>query len=62
METMETLQTLSIPQLKQILTDRYDGNAGEILYGFIEMGLKGERLKAAMIRYIERVPALVENC
>lgn len=56
---METLQTLSIPQLKQLLTDRYDGNAGEILYGFIEMGLKGERLKAAMIRYIERVPALV---
>ena len=56
---METLQTLSISQLKQLLTDRYDGNAGEILYGFIEMGLKGERLKAAMIRYIERVPALV---
>ena len=59
METLQTLQTLSIPQLKQLLTDRYDGNAGEILYGFIEMGLKGERLKAAMIRYIERVPALV---
>ena len=59
METVETLQTLSIPHLKQLLTDRYDGNAGEILYGFIEMGLKGERLKAAMIRYIERVPALV---
>ena len=48
------LQKLSVIDLKTILIELYDGDAGEILYGLHEMGLKGERYKAVIIRYIER--------
>lgn len=48
---------MDLNQLKKVMIERYDGNAGEIWHGFVEMGLKGERLKAALVRYIERVPA-----
>jgi hypothetical protein len=57
---MENLETLTFAELKQIMISRYDGNAGEIINGFMEMGLKGKALTAAMVRYINRVPAY--NC
>jgi len=57
---MENLQSLTVNQLTELMITRYDGNAGEILNGFREMGLKGEKLRVAMIRYIERVPAYAE--
>lgn len=55
METLQTLESLSLNQVKEAVVAKYDGNAGEIIHGFIEMGLKGEKLKAALIRYIRRV-------
>jgi hypothetical protein len=54
METIQTLESLSINQLKQALISKFDGNAGEIISGFIEMGLSGGKLKAAMISYLRR--------
>jgi len=54
---MTDLTKLSEAELKALMIERYDGNAGEIILGFQEMGIKGKKLKAAMIRYIERVPA-----
>jgi hypothetical protein len=55
METLQTLESLTLDQLKEAMVVWYDGNAGEIIHGFMEMGLKGEKLKAALIRYIRRV-------
>jgi hypothetical protein len=57
---MENLENKSFAELKAIMVQRYDGNAGEIINGFMEMGLKGKALTAAMVRYINRVPAY--NC
>jgi len=57
---MENLENKSFAELKAIMIERYDGNAGEIIHGFMEMGLKGKALTAAMVRYINRVPAY--NC
>jgi len=57
---MENLENKSFAELKAIMVQRYDGNAGEIINGFMEMGLKGKQLTAAMVRYINRVPAY--NC
>jgi len=51
------LSDMNYAELRQLMIDRYDGNAGEIINGFQEMGLKGKRLTAAMVRYIERVEA-----
>jgi hypothetical protein len=48
---------LTFDQLRAIMIERYDGNAGEIINGLQEMGLRGSKLTAAMERYIERVPA-----
>lgn len=48
----------TLEQLKAKMVEMYDGNAGEIINGFREMGITSEKkLKAAMIRYMERVPA-----
>lgn len=51
------LSDMSFSELQAVMFDRYDGNAGEIINGFQEMGLRGKRLNAALVRYIERVPA-----
>lgn len=48
------LELLSTSELKALLFDLYDGNAGEILNGFHEMGIKEAKLKPAIIRYIVR--------
>jgi hypothetical protein len=49
------LEKLSTAQLKSILIELFDGNAGEILNGFREMGItKDAQLKSAIIRYIIR--------
>jgi len=57
---MKDLKNLTEAELQAIMIERYDGNAGEIINGFREMGIKGKKLKAAMIRYIERNPAYAE--
>ena len=57
MVTYETseLELLSTSELKTLLIDLFDGNAGEILNGFREMGItKDAQLKSAIIRYITR--------
>lgn len=57
MKTYETteLEKFSTNELKSILIDLFDGNAGEILNGFREMGItKDAQLKSAIIRYIIR--------
>lgn len=57
MVTYETseLELLSTSELKTLLIDLFDGNAGEILNGFREMGItKDAQLKSAIIRYIIR--------
>lgn len=48
---------LTFEELRALMIQLYDGNAGEIINGFQEMGLKGQRLCDAMQRYIDRVPA-----
>jgi hypothetical protein len=49
------LELLTTSELKTLLIDLFDGNAGEILYGFREMGItKDANLKSAIIRYIIR--------
>jgi hypothetical protein len=54
---MKELKDMNFEELKSVMISRYDGNAGEIINGFQEMGLKGKKLNQALIRYIERVPA-----
>ncbi len=57
MKNYETsdLELLSVTELKTLLIDLFDGNAGEILNGFQEMGITNpSKLKAAIIRYIIR--------
>jgi hypothetical protein len=57
MVTYETseLELLSTSELKTLLIDLFDGNAGEILNGFREMGITNpSKLKSAIIRYIIR--------
>ena len=57
MVTYETaeLELLSTSELKTLLIDLFDGNAGEILMGFREMGITQDaKLKSAIIRYITR--------
>lgn len=51
------LTDMSEAELRALMLERYDGNAGEIIGGFQEMGLRGKKLCAAMVRYIERVEA-----
>ena len=51
---MKTLQTLSLGELKQELIRLYDGNAGEIYYGLLEMGITQKALKKCLISYIEK--------
>jgi len=49
------LEKFSTSELKSILIELFDGNAGEILNGFREMGItKDAQLKSAIIRYIIR--------
>lgn len=55
------LSDMSFNELRAEMIDRYDGNAGEIINGFQECGLKGKRLNAAMVRYLERVPAYAKT-
>jgi len=51
----QQLNLLSTSELKTLLIELFDGNAGEILYGFREMGItKDANLKLAIIRYIIR--------
>lgn len=57
MVTYETseLELLSTSELKTLLIDLFDGNAGEILNGFREMRITQDaKLKSAIIRYITR--------
>ena len=52
---MVNLESLTLSELKTLLIELYDGNAGEILNGFREMRITKEKpLKAAIIRYINR--------
>lgn len=56
---MKDLNKMTIEEIKQVMVDRYDSNAGEIIFAFErEMGMKGKRLKTALISYINRKPAL----
>jgi len=50
----KTLQQMSMAELKEEMVRLYDGNAGEIMYGLIEMGLSKNGIKKALIKYIER--------
>ena len=54
---MQDLEKMTVAQLEALMVQRYDGNAGEIIHGFKEMGIKGKNYKNALIRYINRVPA-----
>ena len=54
---MKELKAMSFEELKSVMISRYDGNAGEIINGFQEMRFRGEKLRQALIDYIERVPA-----
>jgi len=54
METLQTLESLTVNEVKEAMVAAFDGNAGIIINGFEEMGLKGDALKAAMIRYIRK--------
>ena len=55
------LELLSTYELKTLLFELFDGNAGEILYGFREMGItKDANLKSAIIRYIIRKQTINE--
>jgi hypothetical protein len=58
---MKDLKNMNFAELRAVMIDRYDGNAGEIINGFQEMGLKGKKLEAALISYIQRVPAYEKN-
>jgi hypothetical protein len=51
---MTKLKNQSLEEIQQQLYQIYDGNAGEIIYGLMECGLRGNKLKAALIGYIER--------
>lgn len=56
---MKDLNKMSIEELKQVMVDRYDGNAGEVIFAFEhEMRMKGKKLKTALVNYINRKPAL----
>ena len=50
----KTLQEMSMAELKQEMVRLYDGNAGEIFYGLMEMRVSQAAIKKALIRYIER--------
>ena len=53
--TKKSLKSMTVNELKAEMIERYDGNAGEILNGFHEMGIRSQKkLKAAMIRWMER--------
>jgi hypothetical protein len=55
---MSNLKKLTVEQLKAQMVEMYDGNAGEIINGFREMGITSEaKLKKALIGYMERNPA-----
>ena len=51
---MTKLKNQSLEEIQQQLYQLYDGNAGEIIYGLMECGLRGTKLKNALIGYIER--------
>ena len=51
---MTKLKNQSLEEIQQQLYQIYDGNAGEIIYGLMECGLRADKLKAALIGYIER--------
>ena len=51
---MTKLKNQSLEEIQQQLYQIYDGNAGEIIYGLMECGLRGTKLKNALIGYIER--------
>lgn len=57
---MSKLKSQSLEQIQQQLYQIYDGNAGEIIYGLMEMGLRGNKLKAALIGYIERATSALD--
>jgi hypothetical protein len=54
METLQTLESMSLSEIRGLMVDQFPGNAGIIINGFVEMGLTGEKLKAALIRYIKK--------
>ena len=57
------MENYTFAELKAIMVQRYGSNAGEIIHGLMEMGLKGKGLTSAMARYIIRVPAYATvNC
>tara|TARA_R100000501_G_C2563567_1_gene73254 strand:+ start:504 stop:668 length:165 start_codon:yes stop_codon:yes gene_type:complete len=51
---MKTLQSMSLAQLKQELIRLYDGNAGEMYYSLLEMGLSKSMMKKALIKWCEK--------
>lgn len=58
---MNGLKSLSVQELKTILIDLYDGNAGEMIHGYEEMGIRGDRLKSALISDINRANDIHRN-
>ncbi len=54
MTNTKSLQEMSMPELKQELTNHYDSNAGEILFSLIEMRLTRQGIRKSIIRMIER--------
>ena len=51
---MKKLNEMSVSELKQELIKHYDGNAGEMFYGLIEMGISQSMMKKALVKMIER--------
>ena len=51
---MKKLNEMSLSELKQELIKHYDGNAGEMFYGLIEMGISKSMMKKALVKMIER--------
>ncbi len=45
---------MSLLELKLELIKHYDGNAGEMFYGLIEMGISKSMMKKALVKMIER--------
>jgi hypothetical protein len=54
METLQTLDSMTLSEIKEVMVDLYDGNAGEIINAYVEMGLTGDKLKFALIMYIRK--------
>jgi hypothetical protein len=54
MTNTKTLQQMSMAELKQELKNHYGSNAGEMMFGLIEMGLSQTAIKKVLIKELER--------